>query len=63
MAVTTIPRHGTTAQYAQAEANGKIYETFELLLEETASGLTLKVGDGVNPYSKLKVLAKTEDSE
>ena len=63
MAGTAIPRHGTTAQYAQAEANGKIYEKFELLLEETASGLHLKVGDGVNPYSKLKVLAKTEDSE
>ena len=56
MAVTAIPRHGTTAQYAQAEANGKIYEKFELLLEETASGLTLKVGDGVNPYSKIMVL-------
>jgi hypothetical protein len=63
MAVTVIPRHGTTEQYAQAEANGKIYEKYELLLEETATGLALKVGDGVNPYSKLKVLAQTDTSK
>lgn len=62
MAVTVIPRHGTTAQYAQAEADGKIYEKYELLLEETANGLALRIGDGVNPFSKLKVLAQTDDS-
>lgn len=67
MAATIIPRHGTTAGYETAEKNGKIYDDGELLVEEMADGnLRMKQGDGVNPYSKLKVVydyAKVKQAE
>lgn len=67
MAATIIPRHGTTAGYETAEKNGKIYDDGELLVEEMTDGnLRMKQGDGVNPYSKLKVVydyAKVKQAE
>lgn len=67
MASTIIPRHGTTAGYETAEKNGKIYDDGELLVEEMTDGnLRMKQGDGVNPYSKLKVVydyAKVKQAE
>lgn len=53
--------------YETAEKNGKIYDDGELLVEEMTDGnLRMKQGDGVNPYSKLKVVydyAKVKQAE
>ena len=67
MAATIILKHGTTAGYAAAEANGRIYDDGELLVEIMENGnIRWKQGDGINPYSKLKVVydyAKVTEAE
>lgn len=67
MAATIILKHGTTAGYAAAEANGRIYDDGELLVEIMEDGnIRWKQGDGINPYSKLKVVydyAKVTEAE
>lgn len=64
MAATFIPKHGTTAGYAAAEVNGRVYDDGELLVETTESGKTrMKQGDGVSPYSKLPVIYDQEVME
>ena len=62
MAATIILKHGTTAGYAAAEANGRIYDDGELLVEIMENGnIRWKQGDGINPYSKGILAAESAD--